>query len=330
MTPAPARAAPLLAGLAAATVSGACLALLLAPADPAVLAVGTRAAALGAGVATLGLAAVGFLHRSSGGPGRGKARAASLHERQWRMLLVVALAWMVLAAAQAVASAADLLGVPVLGLSLAQLGEYAVGISAGQVSLVVLACTLLIAGMAILAQRGTAGSWDAPACAIAALALVCGPLSGHAMHSSASGLLVAVHVLAAGSWCGGLVAIALTARSRSEWSHALPAFSRLAWWCVLALAASGVAAAALVLPGPAALPGTGYGRILLAKTALLIVLLGLGWRARANWVGAARAHQHEASRSLRRSVIEAVVMAVALGIAAALAATPVPLMGDMP
>nr|WP_225443567.1 CopD family protein [Lolliginicoccus lacisalsi] len=101
-------------------------------------------------------------------------------------------------------------------------------------------------------------------------------------------------------------------------------FSRLAGWCVLVLAGSGVVAAWLVLPGPGALPDTGYGRILLAKTALLLVLAGLGWWARANWVGPAARQQHAAQSSLRRSVLEVGVMALALGLAATLAATPLP------
>jgi putative copper resistance protein D len=70
-----------------------------------------------------------------------------------------------------------------------------------------------------------------------------------------------------------------------------------------------------------ALVDTGYGRIVLAKTAALLALGALGWWWRRTWVPAAGAHRMQAEDSLRRAVLEALAMAVAFGLAAALATT---------
>lgn len=105
----------------------------------------------------------------------------------------------------------------------------------------------------------------------------------------AAGLPVALdwlHLLAMALWVGGLVQLALVlprilrsldGRGRSAFVRALvPRFSRLALPCVAALVATGVYAAWLHVPEPAALTGTMYGVTILCKVALLLPLLALG------------------------------------------------------
>jgi putative copper resistance protein D len=64
-----------------------------------------------------------------------------------------------------------------------------------------------------------------------------------------------------------------------------------------------------------------HGRLLLAKVAVLLALVALGWRNRTMWVPAASSHQVTAQRSQRRSVTELGLMGAALSLAAVLAVT---------
>jgi putative copper resistance protein D len=89
----------------------------------------------------------------------------------------------------------------------------------------------------------------------------------------------AVHQVAVAVWIGGLAHLTVVALAHGArpWPPAvLRGFSRVARVAVIVLAASGVALAARLVGGPAALIGTAYGGMLLAKTALFGALLGLG------------------------------------------------------
>jgi copper resistance protein D len=108
--------------------------------------------------------------------------------------------------------------------------------------------------------------------------------------------------------------LALVARHRALLDAVLPRFSTLAGGCVIAVAATGVVNAATRLDGWAALPGTGYGQLVLAKTALLLVLAGLGGLARRRL----RAHRRPV---LRWAGLEVALMALTMGVAAALTQT---------
>jgi putative copper export protein len=62
---------------------------------------------------------------------------------------------------------------------------------------------------------------------------------------------------------------------------ALAGFSRVALWCVAAVAITGVARAAGELSTPVQLLATGYGRTLMLKSSLLLPILVLAQRNRA-------------------------------------------------
>jgi len=66
---------------------------------------------------------------------------------------------------------------------------------------------------------------------------------------------------------------------------------------------------------------TGYGRVLLVKIVLTVVLMALAWRNRARWLPAAKSHRVTAYVSRSRSLTELAIMAVALTMAAALSVT---------
>jgi putative copper resistance protein D len=93
----------------------------------------------------------------------------------------------------------------------------------------------------------------------------------------------AVHLFAAAVWLGGLVALArLLAGAAADpvWAalvhHALPRFSTMALIAVGLVVASGVANAVFLLDSPMAPFKTAYGLVLLAKVALVVLMIALG------------------------------------------------------
>ena len=91
--------------------------------------------------------------------------------------------------------------------------------------------------------------------------------------------------------------------------------------CVAVLLASGTFGAVLAAGGPVHWYATTYGRLLLAKVVLAIVLVGVSWRNRTVWLPAARTHQASSGRSRRRSAAELTLMVATLAVAATLAVT---------
>jgi copper transport protein len=95
----------------------------------------------------------------------------------------------------------------------------------------------------------------------------------------------AVHLLAAALWLGGLAAI-LAMLWRQEPSEAVVTavrrFSPFAAGCVAILAATGLYQAYLRIETPAAILTTGYGRLLVAKVALVAAVLAVASRTRAH------------------------------------------------
>ena len=130
--------------------------------------------------------------------------------------------------------------------------------------------------------------------------------------------VVGAHALAAAWWCGTLAAMVLSLRGRSGWATTLPAFSQRAAWAVGVVAVTGVIAGLAEVGGLGEFGSTGYGRVLLAKLAGLLVLVGFGWWHRRRWVPAAGRHRISEVASIRAGVVEILLMAVVLGLAAGL------------
>lgn len=115
-------------------------------------------------------------------------------------------------------------------------------------------------------------------------------LSGHASLQSPTALFFpadVLHVLAASVWVGGVACLLLAFPAatreleRPERSRLLLAtllrFSPLALGAVIAIAATGVVQAYIDVRSLDGLLHTTYGILILAKTALLLALIGLGW-----------------------------------------------------
>ena len=138
-----------------------------------------------------------------------------------------------------------------------------------------------------------------------------------------------LHVVAAATWVGGLLAVlVLAARDRQALSTALPRFSTLAGWCWGVMAVSGVVNLAVRLPlTPAALVTT-YGAVVVAKSAALVLLGVFGHLHRRRTMAPAVAGRPGAL--LRWGALEVVVMTVTVGLAVGLGRTPPPPVPEAP
>ncbi|MDN3259472.1 copper resistance protein CopC [Streptomyces sp. CSDS2] len=109
-----------------------------------------------------------------------------------------------------------------------------------------------------------------------------------------------VHLLAVAAWLGGLTAL-LTALYRAPAEHPVEAaavrrFSRLAFGSVLALVATGVYQSWRQLGSWSAFTETRYGQLLLAKIALVGVLVGIAGLSR-RWTGRLTDRSADAERA---------------------------------
>ncbi|MFC9435870.1 CopD family protein [Nocardia sp. NPDC057030] len=266
-----------------------------------------RVLADGAGATVLGLAALPRLHARLTPP--------------WRLLAVLAGFWCGTEFAVLVFEAADVVGVPVGRLAAGEFGTFLVHLSGGQIGIAVLVGVGAVAVYSAVAfRRADIASADL-VLVFAAVALALRPITGHMSQQTFGSVLAAVHALAAAAWFGLLVALALVVRTRGEWAVVLPRYSAMALPLVAAVAVTGLLNGLVRVGGMTPFVTTGYGRILLAKTVVLIGLLALGWWWRRSWVRRAADHRMTAAASLRRATIEVLVMALAFGLAATLAVT---------
>ncbi|WP_324198704.1 CopD family protein [Nocardia amamiensis] len=288
-------------------LAGVALAWILIVPEPLPAEAVVRVVADGVGATALGLAAL--------------PRVAPRLRTPWRLLAVLAGVWAIAEFAVLVFEAADVVGVPVADLGAAQFGAYLVDVSGGQVGIAILIGAGAVAGGSALAFRRPESASGDLVLVFAAVALALRPITGHMSQQAFGSVLAAVHALAAAAWLGLLIALALVVRTRGEWAVVLPRYSAVALPLVVTVALTGLLNGLIRVGGIVPFVTTGYGRILLAKTVVLLGLLALGWWWRRSWVPRAAGHRMDADASLRRAVAEVVVMALAFGLAATLAVT---------
>ncbi len=155
----------------------------------------------------------------------------------------------------------------------------------GRVELARFACLLAVA--ALLLPENPAGSRrTATALLLGAAGVALPALVGHLASLETdrwwSVLLQALHLLAGAAWLGGLPALFLMLRRASpELASALSRrFSPLGIACVAVIVVSGTFNGYRLTESLGGLFGTFYGRMLLLKVALLLVLLGFAWHHR--------------------------------------------------
>ncbi|MHA6791945.1 copper resistance D family protein [Pseudonocardia bannensis] len=241
-----------------------------------------------------------------------------LRRRVDRALVALAGAWLVLVLVGIMFRAADAFGRPVTSLGSGEVVQWSVQLAAGRGMVLTAGCAAVVLGSAVARMLRPEQVPIRVALVAALLGAVTPAVTGHASSApdhQLAVIMIALHIGAAAAWVGGLGAmLVLIAHRRTLLGAALPRFSRLAGFCVVAVAVTGVLNAQVRLSSWAALWTTGYGWLVITKTICLILLAGLGGLARRR-LATGRAPV------LRWAGVEVALMATTLGIAAALTQT---------
>lgn len=177
-----------------------------------------------------------------------------------------------------------------------------------------LAGTIVLLVAMVLARRGSLTGWSIAS--VVALALAAFPaLTGHAsgVDEGRGIALIAdwLHVVAAGGWIGGLAVVVYVSRlggvDEGGLADLVPPFSTVAMAAVAVLVLSGSYSSWLHVGGFGGLVSTSYGRLLLAKLALVAVVLAIG--ARNNRVLTSTLGTEAGSDAMRRSATTELVFA---------------------
>ena len=162
--------------------------------------------------------------------------------------------------------------------------------------------------------------------ALAAVGLVTWPVAGHAAAAPLAPVAVAadvVHLAAMAVWVGGLITLAaflLPATHPRVLGSILPVWSRWAALAVVWLVIGGTVQAVVQVGAVSSLATTGYGRLLLAKIAVVVLVLGTAVYAR-RLVRRAQTPAAGAGRLRRTVAVEVAATALVLGLSAVLVQT---------
>lgn len=207
-----------------------------------------------------------------------------------------------------------------------QLQAFVLQIVALRVALISTAIALVVTvGAAVVRRRsGMVGL-----AALGVLAILPLSLAGHAAGSGSHDAAVdslALHLVSALLWVGGLLALAiLRPLLGSALAVSVQRYSRLAGWCFVAVALSGVANAWIRI-GSIGNITTGYGALVLLKVAALVALGLAGWQQRSRVVTRISVDPLAGRLFARLAIIELVIMSSAFAMGSALSHSghPVP------
>jgi cytochrome c oxidase assembly factor CtaG/putative copper export protein len=239
--------------------------------------------------------------------------------------------WAAAVVAQTLLTVSDLFAQPVVDLGLTEVQSFVFQISQGRA----LGLQAVLALVVALASRWIVSAAEATFLLVVALVALSPPvLTGHAASAGSHDLAVIsllVHILAVSLWVGGLVGLLWAAAAGAKrGGYAVTRFSTLAAWCVSIVAASGVVNATVRLGAWSPLFTSGYGRLVLAKTACLLGLVAIGYAHRRRTIPRAAADPELPlpwATFGRLAAAEIALMAATVGIAVALSRTPTPV-GD--
>jgi len=203
----------------------------------------------------------------------------------------------------------------------------------------ILRCALLIGVAAVLLGGGRstkkepAPRWPFVALVLAAVYLASLAWAGHAAAGQGTGGWVqvisdVVHLLAAGAWLGALPGLVLLLDRAAEFDAAARAtrrFSIVGMASVAALILTGFVNAWFLVGSVPALVGTPYGQLLLAKLALVVLMVSLAAVNRLRLTPRLQAKDRDARRRLRRNAI--VETAAGLGVVVVVGALGVTIPG---
>ncbi len=183
-----------------------------------------------------------------------------------------------------------------------------------------------VAGLLLVATLAVGPRWRAPAAVGGVAVCASFTLLGHttmlAPRLLVAGLLL-LHLIVAAFWLGSLPPLAWSARQQGRAAaRMVEDWARIATIAVPVLAAAGVLLAWQILGSLHQLVASWYGWALLAKVALVAVLLGFAAWHRYRLTPALAANAPEAGRRLARSIaIETVIALLVLYAAAELVST---------
>ncbi|XRQ03370.1 cytochrome c oxidase assembly protein [Actinomadura welshii] len=267
------------------------------------------------------LAAAAFLPVEGGrGAGRlSKDAVGYLNAASW-----LAAGWAAAAAATLVFTVADVLGQPVQQVVTgSELSSYVGSLPQGTALMIVV---LLAVVVALLARTTTTPAAAFGLLAMAGVALLPAPLTGHSASAANHAVAttgVALHVAAVAPWVGGLAIVAVHALLRRDRLPIMAErFSRMALWCFVVVGGSGMVNVIARLPDPVEMVETNYGRLALAKIVAFGALGWFGWWHRTRTLPALADRKPLAFT--RFASVEAAVMAATMGLAVALARTAPP------
>jgi putative copper resistance protein D len=307
-------AAPVAAAFVASVLAGA----LAATTVPVLLGTTAGRGAMDvAGIACVGAALVGALVpvAAPGRSHRADLAATAVHRRIDRILVLAAAAWLVAAVLSTVFRTADAFGRSPATLSGAELVAWTTRLGAGRGMVLTMGCAAVVLGCAVARLRDPALVQLRVPLVAALLGVLTPAVTGHAGSApdhEVAILSIAVHAGGAALWVGGLIGmVALVAPYRELLDRALPPFSTLAGVCLADVAVSGTINALVRIGSWSALVTTGYGWLVLAKVAAIVLIGALGGVTRARL----RAGRIPV---LRWAAVETTVMAVTIGLAAAL------------
>jgi copper transport protein len=182
---------------------------------------------------------------------------------------------------------------------------------------------VVVGGLA--AAAGLGSRRPVAAAAAATVAVVAPALAGHTRAAGPEVLVVgadALHLLAGSVWLGGLAGLALTlpalAAHGSAAAGTLARFSTAAAGVLAALVVTGALLTWRILGSWSALTGTGYGRLLLTKIALVLVVLVIAawnrWSLLPRLQQATRRADRQTSARpvVRATAVEGVILLAAL------------------
>ncbi|PKZ65604.1 copper resistance protein CopD [Gordonia terrae] len=243
-------------------------------------------------------------------------------EPSTRVIGLLAGVWVLATLVGAWVRTADRAGIEVLDVTAGDFGDV---LFSGAPEMVALVAGLLVLAWVVLDLLTGVEIPVLVVGALAAIGVLATSIAGHAGNDSWGPFLIGAHALAAAWWCGLLAAMLISVRGRSGWARSLPVFSGRAPWAVGVLTVTGLISGLVEIDGPANLVSSGYGRILLAKAVVLVILVALAAWHRRRWLPAVQRHRSTETASVRAAVVELAIMAVALGLAAGLSATaPIP------
>ncbi|MFI5506196.1 cytochrome c oxidase assembly protein [Mycobacterium sp. NPDC051804] len=244
--------------------------------------------------------------------------------RAVRVGAVACVVWAMCAALLVGLTVSDVSGVPLTDLTPLEVWSAAglIETTAAWRTTSILAAVVAVASLTVLRWSWTPGLLIGGLVTLVPVA-VTGHSSTGGSHGIATNSLL-IHLVAGSLWAGGLLALVVHAlRGGSHTDLAARRFSRLALGCFVAMAASGVINAAVRIDLTNLWTST-YGRLVLAKVAVLVSLGVLGWRQRRSAIVALQ-HDPTARRPLLRLALgEAALFGIAVGVAVGLGRTPPP------